>query len=144
MKTISMMGAAAVLIGAAAATAPVMAQSTSEDIVIYGRWHDRVPDSAPSASQVVSYADLDLSTDWGRSELRHRIRLASRYLCDKLNEGASDPITGSCRDQAYRDAMDRIGTVEAHFAPRGSAWVRPAPWTTPWTADWAARYPDDR
>lgn len=138
------LGLPGLLMGAAfVAPSAGIAQPGSEDIVIYGRYRDRVPDRSPSASQVVSYADLDLSTGWGRDELKHRVRLAARYLCDKLNEGPAVGAADDCRSTAYRDAMDRIGTVEQHFAPRGTAWVRPAPWTAPWTADWASRYPDD-
>lgn len=143
-KMVMMLGLPGLMLGAAVmAPTAGFAQPASEDIVIYGRWHDRVPDQSPSASQVVSYADLDLSTGWGRDELKHRVRLASRYLCDRLGEGSGDALVADCRTTAYRDAMDRLGTIEQHVAPRGTAWVRPAPWTTPWTADWAARYPDD-
>ena len=69
-----------------AAIAPASAQTPSEDILVEGRY-GRVPDSVRSLSQAVSYADLDLGTQAGRDELRHRLRLTARFLCDKLGEG---------------------------------------------------------
>lgn len=98
---------------------PLNAQPV-DDIVVTGRY-GRVPDSVQSLSQPVSYADLDLSTKLGRDELRRRLRLTARYLCDRLGE--SDPsssVVPSCRDAAVRDAMNRVGTIEQNFAPRGT------------------------
>ena len=119
---------------------PAIAQPVDEDIVVTGRY-GRVPDSAQSASQPVSYSDLDLSTPAGRDELRMRVRLTARYLCDKLGESDTASPGPSCRDAAYRDAMARVGTVEEGFAPRGTAWVAPPPWRAPYPEDWRARYP---
>lgn len=87
----------------------------------------------------VGYGDLDLSYPGDRKVLRQRIRLTARFLCDKLGE--SDTGTGSCRDEATRDALRRVGTIEEHFAPRGTAWVRPAPWTPPYPVVWVQQYP---
>lgn len=120
---------------------PGFTQPADEEIVITGRWRRDIPDDYQSASQSVSYADLDLSTDFGRSELKHRIRLSARYLCNRLGETDTGP--GSCRQEAARDAFNRVGTLEAHFAPRGSAWVRPQAWHAPYDDAWAARYPDE-
>jgi UrcA family protein len=115
--------------------------SADEDITVTGRY-ERVPDDVQSLSQAVSYADLDLSTKSGRNELRHRVNLTARYLCDQLGESdASSPIVPSCRDGAVTDAMQRVGTAEEHFAPRGTAWVAPAPWSPPYPSDWDRRYP---
>ncbi|WP_157217748.1 UrcA family protein [Flavisphingomonas formosensis] len=135
-------GAGCLVVGAAflSIAAPSLAQS-EEDIVVTGRY-GRVPDSVQSLSQNVSYADLDLSTRAGRDELRHRVSLTARYLCDKLGESDSaTPPAPSCRDAAYKDAMDRIGTMEASFAPRGSTWVAGPAWQAPYSSDWAQRYP---
>lgn len=126
-----------------AGTAPVLAQNApdSEEITVTGRF-GRVPDNVRTLSQAVSYADLDLSTPEGKAEIRHRINLTARYLCDRLGESASSTgPAGSCRDAASRDAMGRLGTVEAHFAPRGTAWTAPRAWQAPYPADWATRYP---
>ena len=130
--------------GACAAVAPLPAhaQGASEDITVVGRY-GRVPDSVRSLSQAVSYADLDLSTQAGRDILRHRVALTARYLCEKLGESdtSSGPVLPSCRDAAVKDAMSRIGTIEAHFAPRGSTWVAGTAWAPPYPADWDTRYP---
>jgi len=121
---------------------PSHAQPASEDITVVGRY-GRVPDSVQSLSQAVSFADLDLSTAAGRDVLRHRVALTARFLCSKLGEDevGSSPIVPSCRDAAVRDAMQRVGTIEAHFAPRGTGWVAPPAWAAPYPADWANRYP---
>jgi len=144
-RAIMALVAPGLLMGAAfvAPTTPAVAQSADEDIVITGHWHRVRPEDAETASQRVSYADLDLSTDWGRHELRHRLKLTARYVCDRLGESDTGSVGPTCRDAAYKDAVDRLGTIEAHFAPRGTAWVRPAGWRAPYADDWASRYPDD-
>jgi UrcA family protein len=125
-----------------AGASPLLAQTPPEEITVTGSY-GRAPDSVRTLSQAVSYADLDLSTDSGRSELRHRVNLTARFLCDKLGESASStgPVP-SCRDAASRDAMTRVGTVEQGFAPRGTTWAHPPAWAAPYPADWAKRYPD--
>ncbi len=118
-----------------------LAQDTSEEIVVTGEYGE-VPESVRSLSQAVSYADLDLSTEAGRDMLRQRVKLTARFLCDKLGESdTSSPIVDSCRDAATKDAMSRVETVEASFAPRGTTWVRPDPWDAPYPEDWYTRYP---
>jgi UrcA family protein len=123
------------------AAAPGIAQD-DEELVVTGRYA-RVPDNVQSLSQTVSYADLDLSTAGGRAELRHRLRLTARYLCDKLGEtDTSASVVPSCRDAAVSDAMQRAGTLEAHFAPRGTTWVAGPAWKAPYPEAWVSRYPD--
>ena len=121
--------------------APLIAQPVQEeDIVVTGRYG--VPDSAQTASERVSYADLDLSRASDRDRLKHRISLTARYLCNKLGEtDTSDGLVPSCRDGAVQDAMNRVGTIEEGFAPRGTAWVVRSPWKAPYPADWDNRYP---
>jgi UrcA family protein len=122
-------------------TVPSAALAQDEDIVVTGHY-GTIPDHVQTASAPVSYADLDLSTGAGRDELKHRIHLTSRYLCDKLGEtDSSSGVTPSCQDAAYQDAMARAGTVWEHFAPRGTAWVAPRHWTPPYPEDWVTRYP---
>ncbi|HKY81586.1 MAG TPA: UrcA family protein [Sphingobium sp.] len=121
-------------------TAPVFAQ-TQEEIIITGRY-GRVPDSVKSLSQPVSYADLDLTTKAGKDELRHRVALTARYLCERLGESdGSNPVAPSCRDSALKDAMGRVGTIEEGFAPRGTGWVASSRWQAPYPEDWSKRYP---
>jgi UrcA family protein len=116
---------------------PVVVQPPPEEIVIVG--HYGVPDNVDSLSMTVGYADLDLSYPSDRKILRQRIALTARFLCDRLGE--SDTGAGSCRDEATRDALRRVGTIEEHFAPRGTAWVRPQPWTPPYPVVWVQQYP---
>ena len=141
-RTISLLLAAALAgSGAASLAPPASAQTTVEELTVTGRY-GRVPESARSLSQAVSYADLDLSTELGRREFDHRVKLTARYLCDKLGESASgDALAPSCRDAAVRDAKDRLGTIEAHFAPRGTTWVAGPAWRPPYPADWVSTYP---
>lgn len=126
------------------AAVPALAQEyypdPSEDIVVEGRW-GRVPDDVDSLSQRVSYADLDLRYAEDRRELRHRVDLTARYLCDRLGEDEnSSSIVPSCREAAVRDAMRRVGTIEAHWAPRGTGWTRPVAWEAPYPDSWKNRY----
>ena len=123
-----------------AIASPGFAQ-TQEEITVTGRY-GRVPDSVRTLSQAVSYADLDLSTQAGKDELRRRVSLTSRYLCDRLGESAaSSPVVPSCRDAATKDAMARVGTIEESFAPRGTTWNAPEPWQAPYPPDWVKKYP---
>ncbi len=133
---------AAMLPALAVLPAAAMAQGTPpEEIVVTGNI-GTVPDSVRTLSQPVSYADLDLSTAAGRAELRHRVSLTARFLCDKLGEGGSSTsVVPSCRDAATRDAMTRVGTLEEGAAPRGTTWVRPPAWSPPYPVDWTKRYP---
>jgi len=117
------------------------AQTTDEEITVTGRY-GRVPDNVQSLSQAVSYSDLDLSTAAGRDELRRRVRLTSRWLCEKLGESdTGDAIAPSCRDAATSDALKRVGTLEEHWTPRGTTWVAPPAWAPPYPVDWVKRYP---
>ena len=134
-------GAAALAFAAPALAQPVVVAVPPpgpEDIVIVGHFGP-LPDNVESASQAVSYADLDLSMPRDRAILRQRISLTARYLCDKLGESDTGP--GSCRDAATRDALQRVGTIWEHFAPRGTAWVRPPPWAPPYPVTWVTQYP---
>jgi len=140
IKTALKAGGMACALLLASTALPAFAQ-TNEEIIVTGRY-GTAPDSVQSLSQNVSYADLDLSTKAGKEELRRRLSLTARFLCDKLGEPttASPPVP-SCRDAATNDAMQRVGTIEASFAPRGTGWVAPSPWQAPYPAEWAKRYP---
>lgn len=142
MKLAGSLAATALCAAPLALLAPVaMAQDAAEEIIVTGRY-GTVPDSVKTLSQSVSYADLDLATDAGKQELRHRVKLTARFLCDKLGENpASSPVVDSCRDDATKDAIARVGTLEANFAPRGTAWVQPPAWQPPYPADWTETYP---
>ena len=131
-------GAVLILSGLTMAGNNASFAQTSEEITVVGK----APDSVRSLSQAVSYADLDLSTKAGRDELRHRLALTARFLCEKLGESDSgSPVVPSCRDAALKDATARAGTIEEGFAPRGTTWVAGNPWQPPYPADWSERYP---
>jgi UrcA family protein len=135
--------AGGILAGAAlvAAATPVLAQSTVEEVTVTGRYGP-LPDNIRSISQTVSYADLDLGSADGRHELKHRISLTARYLCDKLGESdTSDPVVPSCRDAATRDADARAGAVIARFSSRGPTWVAGSRWSAPYPRTWIEKYP---
>jgi UrcA family protein len=135
--------AGAILAGAAlvAAATPVLAQSTVDEVTVIGR-HGPLPDDVRSISQTVSYADLDLGSADGRHELKHRIALTARYLCDRLGESdASDPVVPSCRDAATRDAYTRADAVIAYFSSRGPTWEARSDWSRPHPGAWRERYP---
>lgn len=103
--------------------APGIAQDVDNDVTVTGR--GRVPDSVQALHQRVSYADLDLTTGYGRHVLRARIDDTASFLCDKLNE--SDDTIGvvpSCRTAAYQDGVHQARYVEG-FARRGD-WSNPA------------------
>ena len=120
---------------------PVLAQPAPEQITIVGHY-GRVPDRIQSLSQIVSYNDLDLSNPEDRAILRHRISLTARFLCDKLGESDDAAPGPSCREAATEDALRRVGTIEAHFAPRGTGWVHPPAWVAPYPPGWMTQYPD--
>ena len=122
---------------------PALAQrAPPEEITVTGRV-GRVPDSVRLLSTVVSYRDLDLSTAAGKKVLRDRVNNAARYLCDLLGEsGPSTPPAPSCQDAAVRDALVRVNKVEAHFAPRGTTWVRGPAYVPVYPKSWMKTHPN--
>ena len=138
-RTIRVALAGAMLIGAAT---PALTQEyypdPQEDIIVNGR-SGRVPDDVETLSQRVSYADLDLRYSDDRRELRHRVTATARDLCDRLGENQnSSPLVPSCRDAAVHDAMRRVGTDDADYAPRDTAWAAPS---EPYQASYEPDYP---
>jgi UrcA family protein len=121
----------------ATAAAPVRAESTVGEITVTG--HFGPDDNVRSISQTVGFGDLDLSTDAGRHELKHRISLTARYLCDKLGESdTSDGVTPSCRDAATQDADVQADNVIAKFSR--TAWVAGPAWAAPYPTTWVETY----
>ncbi len=122
-------------IAALCATAPAHAQQVIDEIIVEG-YDGKLP-GVKRAATAVSYADLDLSTGEGRAELRQRVKLTARYLCEKLGEtDRSSGVVPSCIDQSVKSTMRRVGTAEANAVPRGSAWVPPPRWAAPYPAAW--------
>lgn len=144
MKNIISRTTALVIAGVALTTisVPGLAQTDGEELVVTGRYGPS-PDSLESLSQAVSYHDLDLSTKAGQTELRHRLKLTARYLCGKLGEPEQTTAVGdSCQQAAVKDAMSRVGTLEAHAVPRGTGWVAGTAWAPPYPVEWVTRYPE--
>lgn len=68
-----------------------------------------------SASRVVDYSDLDISTRHGARRLNARIERAARSACDELDArypDATDGDRGSCVSDAIKTAMDQVGPDE--------------------------------
>jgi UrcA family protein len=102
MRYLPLLSLAAVL----AASAPAFAQSV-EELVITGHGHGERP---ASASQRVSYADLNLARTGDQAVLKHRIVAAAKDVCREVGEDA--PLRGnlgkSCQDNSMRDAMIQV------------------------------------
>jgi len=131
--------AGALMAGAVLATAaaPVQAQTTVGEITVTGHYGSN--DNIRSISQTVGFGDLDLSTDAGRHEFKHRISLTARYLCDKLGESdTSDGVTPSCRDAATQDADAQADNVIARFSR--TAWIAGPAWAAPYPSTWVETY----
>ena len=100
MRYLPLLSLAAAL---AVTSAPAFAQPV-EELVITGHGHG---ERAASASERVSYADLDLTRASDRAMLKHRIVLAAKDVCREVGEDA--PLRGnlgrSCQDNSIRNAM---------------------------------------
>ena len=94
------------LIAVLAASGPTLAQSV-EELVITGHGHG---DRPVSASQRVSYADLNLTQAGDRTVLKRRIISAAKSVCREVGEEA--PLRGtlgrSCQDTSVREAMIQV------------------------------------
>jgi UrcA family protein len=58
---------------------------------------------APSASESVSYADLNISSAAGQQRLKNRISFAAYRLC--LVDGPASPSPATADPQCYRSAI---------------------------------------
>lgn len=54
----------------------------------------------------VRFDDLDLSTPWGKNELRHRVRLMASNLCHELDERYPAAIQTQGQPSCYQQALD--------------------------------------
>jgi UrcA family protein len=130
MKTqslrMALLGAALSVAGVGiVAAAPARAQSTVDELTVTGRYG---PGNEPNAlSQAVSYADLDLSTGYGRDILRRRVSMTAHYLCRELGEDEyGDGLAPSCQEAAVRDAMYRARPIIIAYERRAEwAWREP-------------------
>jgi UrcA family protein len=111
------------------AATPASAQ-TVEELTVTGRYGPG--DQPKSLSYAVSYRDLDLRTQFGQDELRHRIEVTVRYLCDKLGEtSTSSAVVPSCRDAATKDALAQARVAIDTAPVRVAGWVPGPVWIPP-------------
>lgn len=117
---------AALIAGAAAAAAPAVAQ-TVEELTVVGR-HGVGPNTR-SLSAVVSYRDLDLTTETGRTVLTQRVRSTAQDLCRQLGEDptAADGVASSCQQDAINSVGEQQRVAIANARPHSYATTTPAP-----------------
>jgi len=91
---------------ALAAATPSLAQ-TVEELTVTGHGARARPQAI---TEVVSYADLDLSYGRDRDVLRMRVNDTAGRICDRLNEArpSAGNLGHSCQEVAVRDAMDQV------------------------------------
>jgi UrcA family protein len=116
----------ALAIAAAAASAPALAQSVPDEVVVIGRYPG--PD-ADTRSAVVSYRDLDLTTQAGRDILQERVEATANELCRQMREGnmTSSAILPSCEQDTYDNARPQMRLAYSLAQPRYVAVVPPPP-----------------
>jgi len=127
------LSALATFTAAAALTcqAPAFAQ-TIEELTVTGH----LPGSrVQSLSEVVSYADLDLTYSGDRDRLRVRVNNAARRVCTQLNQESPNPANmgHSCQELAVRGAMDqvRLAFADARDAAYADTYGAPVSATVP-------------
>ena len=120
---------AALCASAAALAFPAFAQTDLDELTVTAR----LPDGkAAELSEVVSIADLDLTTNAGQDAMQARVRKVASHLCDKLGEtGEGPPLTPtvrSCEDDAVRRSRSQMDVaINAARASTAVAVAAPAP-----------------
>jgi UrcA family protein len=99
--------------------------TVGEIIVTPGYRPDRDENGIPTervyASRVVPIDDLDLSTDWGVSELHSRVAHAANDACEQLDnqwpQGLNpiDSNDGDCKARAIRHAMAEAPITDPNY-----------------------------
>jgi len=117
---------AALIAGGVAVAAPALAQ-TVEELTVTGR--QRVGPETRTLSAAVSYRDLDLTTESGRTVLTQRVRSTAQDLCRQLGEQnmGSAAVAQSCERDAINSASDQQRVAIANAEPRNLAETTPAP-----------------
>jgi UrcA family protein len=117
---------AALIAGAAAAAAPAFAQ-TVEELTVIGR--QGVGPNTRSLSAVVSYRDLDLTTETGRTVLNQRVRSTAQDLCRQLGENnmGSTGAAPSCEQDALNSVGEQQRVAITNARPHNYATTSPAP-----------------
>ncbi len=86
-------------------------QGKPVQVTTVGRSDTGIPIVQYSFERAVSYANLDLSTSSGATELKNRVRETAREACDELS--AADPLDapdddGTCVREATAGAMKQV------------------------------------
>jgi UrcA family protein len=117
--------------GFAMVSVPAFAQSVDE-LTVTGHYRN-----ADTISAVVGYGDLDLTTAWGQTELKSRIKATAHDLCKQLGEddsGAS-ALAPTCVQDAVASANGQMRMAFDQATPRSLAYIPPAPAATEYIAD---------
>jgi UrcA family protein len=104
-----------------AASAPVMAQTTSEGeiTVTAPRTVERSPTGMAietmMATRVVNYSDLNLRTGDGEIALQNRVKEAARKACEALDHAypLTPPAGPACMNTAAKEAAPQIKAAVA-------------------------------
>lgn len=122
---------AAIAAAGLAAAAPAFAQSVDE-LTVTGHYRN-----ADTLSAVVGYGDLDLTTQWGQTELKSRIKATARDLCRQLGESDSgaSALAPTCVQDAVNSASGQVRVAISQATPRSLAYIPPAPAATEYIAD---------
>jgi UrcA family protein len=103
-------------IGLSAGIVPAIAQP-SDEVVVTGPFSED-SNGVMRLRTVVNYADLDLNTASGRAELRDRVDMTARDVCNELRFHADGPVMNNdCYQSAMRSAMTQVEDAEAGMAP---------------------------
>jgi UrcA family protein len=62
--------------------------------------------TASGLSANVEYRDLDLTTDAGRLELQHRVRVAARKLCEEQGPNLVAAMALTCENQVVARSVE--------------------------------------
>lgn len=101
---------------AAMTVTPALAQDG--DIVVSGPYVE-LPDGRLLSSQVISYADLDLSLSSHRLELRQRITSTARGVCNTLRRHSDYiSLSNDCENGAISGALTQVRAAEGDWAVR--------------------------
>ena len=84
------------------------ALSQNSDIVVIGPVVE-LPGGRLVGTQVISYADLDLTYAADRAELSRRIASSVREVCQRVRRHADNPVVNSeCENGAMRSAFRQV------------------------------------
>jgi UrcA family protein len=105
------------LAAAAAAHGQTVAQTTAGEVVVTAPYP--AGPNVRSLSRPVSYRDLDLTTEAGRSALSDRVRTTARDLCSQLGEPKTpEPPAPSCEQAAVDGTAEQQRTAIAQATPK--------------------------